>query len=256
MYERITSEEVRFPPDVHSDSGRRRTSLQVSLQSQVWGGHVWKGESLSTSQPLRCQIVRWPLTSATFSAARLWPPDRSWSLRTTRWATRLPEPARPTWGKTAAAPTLCPEPARPASPTCYCVWSQLYTGVGTGSCHQLPYNQLPATRLGSKIELDFWVKKVVTGSWGYQVVHRELRLFKNLSFYSQIGEFYLFVFWKPTEILKFIKPKRFVSVWWRKLFNVVTLLNARIIYGIFLSDFIPIREMSVCKCLYFSLTIR
>lgn len=83
----------------------------------------------------------WPLTP--FSAARPWPPDRSWSLRTTRWVTRWPEPARPTWGRTAAAPTLCPEPARPASPTCCCAWSRPYTGVGRGSCCQHLQNQLP-----------------------------------------------------------------------------------------------------------------
>lgn len=133
---------LRFPPDVSSDAGWRRTSLQVSLQPQVRGGHVWTGESLCTSEPLQCHTVRWPLTSARHSsAARPWPPDRSWSPRTTRWATRWPGPARLTSGRTAAAPTPCPEPEKPDCPTCCCAWSRPYTGVGGGSCRQRPDNQ-------------------------------------------------------------------------------------------------------------------
>lgn len=66
------------------------------------------------------------------SVARRWPPGRSSSLRTTRWATRWPEPASRTWGNTAAAPTpTCPEPEKPACPTCCSVWSLLCIEVIT-----------------------------------------------------------------------------------------------------------------------------
>jgi len=71
--------------------------------------------------------------SCVLSAARRWPRGRSWSLRTTRSATRWPRPASPTWGSTAAAPTAtCREPGRHASPTCCCAWSQRCTEVSRG----------------------------------------------------------------------------------------------------------------------------
>lgn len=157
---------------VFSDSGRRGTSLQMSVQSQVWGGDVWEGEccfyhgeslfqhrlwkalkishvqivvfgwlSIHIYRPLLCCKVTSMLFECVFwcwrqlyvpSAGRRWPPDRSSSLRTTRWATRWPSPASRIWGNTAAAPTpACPALEKPGCPTCCSVWSLLCIEVIT-----------------------------------------------------------------------------------------------------------------------------
>lgn len=110
---------VLFTLDSHFCSGEVYNILTVWV---LIPGQLFKKLK---KRPLRHVLWRWRWLCV-LSAARRWPPGRSSSLRTTRWATRWPEPASRTWGNTAAAQTpACPEPEKPVCPTCCSVWSLL-----------------------------------------------------------------------------------------------------------------------------------
>ncbi len=127
----------------------------VTLNTNMKSGNKVLVPTLSGILPLwsKNQAKKWPPHSLNllwcwrwllvFSAARRWPPGRSWSLRTTKWATRWRKPASQTWGNTAAAPTpTCPEPEKPACPTCCSVWSLLYievSRVNLWACRSLSF---------------------------------------------------------------------------------------------------------------------